>query len=519
MHSKKNQTAIGVSSQKPEPLSISTDKPKKWTPNEEDILKRIFSDPLNKMGLNDIAQLLSRSKKAVERKKEKMLLGSSRQRGRKPKSHLTYPERNPGASLDLIPAFQIKPGEPYQPFLPFLKGNNETPQNPQKPPVTIRLTEPPSKAGSAWSLWDIQCLQHYWGLRALGITDVATFLRREPTETQEKAQELKLPEKPLETPTNKYQISQKWNIELETVVEVLSNDEQHALAELTATRLSHLKTNPHGTSDGEKEADREINNLFEVQRHIFHRAIRCKARKLARIFHDPISKEAELIQVGESALYHVISRWDPSQGINFCRATVAQNIERQMQQWIRKCRVVQLPTGLISEIVEERRRINAEHNELDEDSPKKTPQRKESIARYLFSVHPDRAVVPLNESYEENDDNRHEQMTCGRETNSSHASIVECEHQSFVEPQIERENLRELIGTICQDLPEDEKNAFCEYHGIGEDGEATAHLNLRELAAKYGVSAERIRQRINLAKDKMAKKLGRIGIHCSADAF
>lgn len=506
----------------------TTPTKKAWMTNEEETLLKIFSDPLNKMSILEIALLLGRSKKAVERKKEKMMLGSSRRNIHRPKAHLTYPEKNPGASLHLIPAFNLLEDKKQfkQPFLPFLTGKTqktqetpktlETPQNTNIDPKFVKANKP-------WSPWDIKCLNHYWNLSPLGIDDISVFLYRTIEETQTKARELNLPEKAVFTPTTKYTINTGWDISPTIVQKTLSSQEQHALAELTATRLNHLCTNPTGTSITEKAATTEINSLFEVQRHIFFKAIRSKAKKLSRFFSDKIGKEEELIQVGESALFEVITRWAPAQGINFCRATVAQNIERQMQQWLRNCRLVKLPSGLIQEIVEERHRLNnIEENDDDNvDFPqeKKTPQRKKSIARYLYSVHPDRAMVPLTETHEEGDDTRIEQISGGHENSPNKGCLIEPEHQSFCSPEIETEDIKDLLAQTCQDLPKNERYAFCQYHGIGEDGEAIPNKNLRELAQECNVSAERIRQRINLAKEKMAKKLGKAGIRCSHDAF
>lgn len=492
---------------------------KSWTPGEEHVLTSIYSDPLNKMSIEDIAKLFGRSKKSIERKKEKMKLGSSRKNILRPKPHLTYPERKPGASLHLVPAYSLLEDKKnsLQPFLPFLehsKRNSDAPTPAQR--TETHEQEQKIQKDTPWSVWDINCLTHYWGLRALGIQDIAVFLRRPVEEIQAKAQELKLPEKSICKPTTKYIICTGWKITSETVQSNLTSEEQHALAELTATRLSHLCTNPCGTSPNEKHAKSEIDSLFEVQRHIFHKAIRSKARKLAKFFNDSISKEEELIQVGESTLFEVISQWDPSRGINFCRGTVAQNIEREMQQWLRSCRVVKLPSGLIQEIVEERHRRNG--NERTPQT-RKTAQRKESIERYLYSVHPERASMPLNESPEETDDQKFDQVTAGQENNNSRGNIVDSEHQSFCNPDIEKEDIRELLAQICVDLPKNEKYAFCQYFGVGEEGEPIPHKNLRELGEDCGVTAERIRQRINLAREKMMKKLARTGIHCSADAI
>lgn len=499
---------------------VTSKSSKYWGEKEKEILKKIFSDPLNKMGIKDIASLLGRSEKSIERKKEKMHLGSSRQTGRTQKSHLTYPETTPGASFEMITSFNLLEDKARcnQLFLPFLRGTS--PQKPtHKEPTPEKTSKKDSlspKEGTTWTTWDLDCLTHYWGLRALGVEDIIIFLKRTIQETQAKAQEIGLPPKDIKTPTTKYHISPKWNIDPTIVTHELTNDEQHALAELTATRLSHLQTNPHTKQEEEQATQKEINSIFEIQRHIFHRAIRTKAKKLASLFSDSVGKEKELIQIGESSLFEVISRWNPADKINFCRATVAQNIERQMQQWLRSCRLVKLPSGLIQEIVEERKRRSGKDIPI---TGKKTLQREASIERYLYSVHPEKAVVPLNETHEENEDTRVEQITGGQKYKSSKTPLIEPEHQSFCDPQIEKEDMRELLGKICLDLPEEERYAFCQYHGIGEDGESISHKNLRELAAECNVSAERIRQRINLAKEKMLKKLARAGIRSSRDAF
>lgn len=91
-----------------------------WTTKEEKTLIGIFADPLNKASIQQIADFFNRSKKAVERKKEKMKLGSSRRNIRHPKPHLHYPVPQPGKSLNPNQTQKVK-DQKQNPVLEYSK--------------------------------------------------------------------------------------------------------------------------------------------------------------------------------------------------------------------------------------------------------------------------------------------------------------------------------------------------------------------------------------------------------------
>jgi hypothetical protein len=384
-----------------------------------------------------------------------------------------------------------------------------------KPEVAEEPSKLPPKAHTPWSEWDVTRLHHYWKLQALGTTDIATFMHRTILEIEERGTAEGLPPKDRETPTTKYIPNPKWNITAQVAESGLSVDEQHALAELTATRLNHLQENPTETSGSEKEAEKEINALFEVQRHIFSRAIRSRARRLASFFADSERREKELISIGESALFQTISRWDPAAGINFCRATVALNLERQMQHWIRTFRTITLPSALIQEVAQE---IKFQKGWGEKPSNPLTNQRKAQVQEFLHSIHPDMAYVNLNLTHEDGDDRapRGNSLTCGAET-GHHKHSKQSLQPTFIEPEIEHSDRKELLSNLFTEISENERYAFCQYNGISETGEEIGHKNLHELSRECKVSAERIRQRIVKAKRKLLRCLARKGIKSLAD--